>query len=283
MALGTYKMGYEEERFVESFSPDLICSICLCVLEDPLECKTCQTNFCSDCIQPIASSGKLCPNHCTLKLQKSHRFLRSTLDNLSLKCINTSFGCDQIVKLEKIKTHESKECQFRQVKCEFNACPLILTFKDLKEHQEICEYRTVTCPECRESILLQFSCSHSCYNVLTDKVESLIRQFESLCKELEDIKKVSKNKLPEANLQVHHGFKCNECGVDPIQGVRNVCTTCANFNLCWICYKTVHEEHTFVQLTTREKHNGVTCDGCYESPIKGVRYKCKICEDFGKL
>lgn len=27
-------------------------------------------------------------------------------------------------------------------------------------------------------------------------------------------------------------------------------------------------------------HNGVTCDGCGESPIVGVRYKCAVCKNF---
>lgn len=276
-------MGYEQERFVESFSPDLICCICLCVLEDPLECKTCQTNFCSSCIQPLASSGKLCPNHCTLQLQKSHRFLRSTLDNLSLKCINTSLGCDQVIKIEKIKYHEQQICQFRQIKCKYTNCPLLVSLKDLEEHQSSCEYQTFTCPECNESVLMNFSTYHSCYNTMTEKLENLLNKFENICKDLEEIKKISNNKLIIANKQVHNGVQCNGCGKNPIEGVRNVCTVCQNFNLCWICYGNIHEEHEFVQLMTTEKHSGVTCDGCYESPIQGVRFKCKICDDFGNF
>jgi len=27
-------------------------------------------------------------------------------------------------------------------------------------------------------------------------------------------------------------------------------------------------------------HHGITCDGCGESPILGVRYKCAVCKDF---
>lgn len=27
-------------------------------------------------------------------------------------------------------------------------------------------------------------------------------------------------------------------------------------------------------------HSGVTCDGCNQSPIAGIRYKCTVCEDF---
>ena len=27
-------------------------------------------------------------------------------------------------------------------------------------------------------------------------------------------------------------------------------------------------------------HEGVTCNGCKTNPIRGTRYKCKICENF---
>lgn len=27
-------------------------------------------------------------------------------------------------------------------------------------------------------------------------------------------------------------------------------------------------------------HDGTTCSGCNMSPIKGVRFKCKVCEDY---
>ena len=28
------------------------------------------------------------------------------------------------------------------------------------------------------------------------------------------------------------------------------------------------------------KHNHITCDGCHEDNIKGLRWKCAVCDDF---
>ena len=33
-------------------------------------------------------------------------------------------------------------------------------------------------------------------------------------------------------------------------------------------------------ITEVVTHVGVSCDGCGESPILGVRYKCAVCKDF---
>ncbi|KAJ8418505.1 hypothetical protein AAFF_G00000040 [Aldrovandia affinis] len=45
--------------------------------------------------------------------------------------------------------------------------------------------------------------------------------------ELQQLKKMKKNKLDENALQQHMGFKCDSCGVEPIQGVRWHCQDCS--------------------------------------------------------
>ena len=31
---------------------------------------------------------------------------------------------------------------------------------------------------------------------------------------------------------------------------------------------------------SQEVHQGVSCDGCGQAPIRGVRYKCSVCPNF---
>lgn len=274
-------MGFEQERFVDAFSQDLICCICLCVLEDPVECKTCQTNFCTDCIEELKKKKRSCPNQCALDLQKSHRFLRSTLNNLSLKCINLSFGCDKILKVENIKSHELHECEFRQVKCKYSACSVKTLFKNSKDHEENCKFKTFNCIECQEELYMNQSQTHSCYNMLTDRIEYLTTTFDNNCEKMKKLKKINQIYLFEANHQVHHGVKCNGCQDEPIIGVRNICSQCKDYNLCWACFGNYHPEHKFYQLPNTLSHMGVTCDSCFQNPIVGLRFKCSVCEDFG--
>ncbi|CAK5060294.1 unnamed protein product [Aphanomyces euteiches] len=51
---------------------------------------------------------------------------------------------------------------------------------------------------------------------------------------------------------LHHGFACNECKLDPIEGVRYSCERCANYNLCTCCYSAREEfhprNHTFMTV-----------------------------------
>jgi hypothetical protein len=276
-------MGIEQERFVESFSQDLVCCICLFVLDDPVECKTCQTNFCSECIKKVLETKKMCPNQCPLELQKSHRFLRSTLSNLSLRCINNDLGCDKILKLEQIKSHEALECQFRRAKCKYSTCQVTLSIKDLESHEETCKFKSITCSDCKENLFIHQISDHSCIKMLKERIHSLCLEYENNLEILKKVKDYQNNRLFELNHQVHQGSKCSNCDMDPIRGVMNMCSKCPTFRLCWSCYPSTHHEHSFYQLPNTLGHFGVTCDSCFTQPIQGLRFKCQICDDFGKF
>ncbi|OQS00722.1 DEAD/DEAH box RNA helicase, partial [Thraustotheca clavata] len=50
----------------------------------------------------------------------------------------------------------------------------------------------------------------------------------------------------------HHGYSCDGCELNPIQGVRYSCQTCSSYDLCICCYsirKDIHaENHTFLAI-----------------------------------
>jgi Zinc finger, ZZ type len=273
-------MGYDQDRFPSPFSTDLICSICLGVLEDPAECKKCQTNFCSECINLWKSKNQKCPNNCELLLNRSHRFVRSVLENLPIRCINYNSGCQQILKLEYIKNHENKECEFRKIKCKYLDCGLQFTSSEIEEHEKNCPKKIIICGECGDEVFYSNLNEHSCIASLTSRISSLTKLYENASKKLLAVQEIFKDKISKEKGEIHYGIKCEKCGMDPIIGVRNVCLECENFNLCWKCSDN-HQQHSFFQLLNSEVHYRVTCDSCYESPIKGIRYKCKRCEDFG--
>jgi Ankyrin repeats (3 copies)/Zinc finger, ZZ type len=50
---------------------------------------------------------------------------------------------------------------------------------------------------------------------------------------------------------VHEAFHCDACAVDPIKGLRYVCSSCDDYDLCEACFQKRHEihgEHDFVVL-----------------------------------
>jgi peptidoglycan hydrolase-like protein with peptidoglycan-binding domain len=84
----------------------------------------------------------------------------------------------------------------------------------------------------------------------------------------------------------HGNVRCDGCNVFPIVGPRYNCTVCPDFDLCAKCEaSSVHPaEHPLLKLrqpvSTQVVHHGITCDGCQQSPITGVRFKCRTCPDF---
>jgi len=85
---------------------------------------------------------------------------------------------------------------------------------------------------------------------------------------------------------VHGNVRCDGCNVFPIVGPRYNCTICPDFDLCAKCEASgVHPaEHPLLKMrqvpSTAVVHHGITCDGCQQSPITGIRFKCRTCPDY---
>jgi len=86
---------------------------------------------------------------------------------------------------------------------------------------------------------------------------------------------------------IHPNSECSYCGVSPIIGVKYSCNECINYHLCSICEeKNIdHGDHLADHQLLKIKvplvvHEGVTCNDCGVSPIKGIRYKCQVCDNY---
>ena len=90
---------------------------------------------------------------------------------------------------------------------------------------------------------------------------------------------------------VHDGVSCDQCGTSPIQGVRNRCSFCANYDLCEACYgsRTHDATHLFLRIDTPSfsafpvvanrstVQHSIRCDVCGVAPLQGYRYVCAVC------
>ena len=101
---------------------------------------------------------------------------------------------------------------------------------------------------------------------------------------------------------IHFGFICDGCDMDPIVGKRYKCKFCKDYDLCEKCYvdkklchghefkliesqkfndfKPFNHFNHFNKFGKKEVHHFIICDGCNKGPIVGKRYKCKSCKDY---
>ncbi|KAI0756244.1 hypothetical protein C8Q80DRAFT_1127522 [Daedaleopsis nitida] len=109
---------------------------------------------------------------------------------------------------------------------------------------------------------------------------------------------------------VHINITCDGCGQKNITGVRHKCIQCSDYDLCDACVSNSYKRqkhdvsHVFFPIESpgvkdvfnkarvqvehpavippplSVQHPHVRCDGCYQSPIVGVRHRCLDCVDY---
>jgi hypothetical protein len=274
-------MGYDPDRFAEEVISDLICIICSEVLEDPVECSKCQTNFCRACIDDWSARKAECPNRCALVLQAPHRFLKTTLGQLKIRCSNE--GCEQVVNLEQLTQHETGQCGFRLMKCSNAGCSVALAANELQLHSPNCSFQMVSCDKCGLEQIISDIPSHDCIKSLSD----LVRQLHSVNEaqqhritSLEETLNVRVKNLANPNY-IEHNATCSVCSAHPIANVKFRCRLCPDFQVCEGCVSSNHPHNDFVRMPYSGEHYEVRCDHCRVLPISDIRYKCTVCGDYG--
>lgn len=144
----------------------ITCSICLEVLQEPVQCVNNEHYFCKKCISEHLTRSQTCPT-CRDELTPDtlrpvSRVLRNLLQQLQYsRCMYASRGCTSTVKYEDLLSHH-EECGFAPVRCSYGECEVTVNKQDVASHQESCEYRSVTCEECLEAMKKRDYEKHSC-------------------------------------------------------------------------------------------------------------------------
>jgi len=190
--------GYEVNRFVGNVDPDLVCTICLDVMRDPLQLVGCEHTFCGSCIRDWVESNKSCPIDrrrfsADQDLQPAPRILKGILSRLQIKCDFEQKGCEAIVSLESLKQH-IEECAFNLVLCD-KGCGLTIVKHKVSQHS--CVSQEVTLQAMNKT--LKTLCQARS-KIIADgeekiaKLESTLKEKNSLITELvtDGMEKISK-------------------------------------------------------------------------------------------
>nr|XP_011421246.2 serine/arginine repetitive matrix protein 2-like isoform X1 [Crassostrea gigas] len=161
---------FDVEKFESPPDPDLICCICQCVLEGPVE-SPCRHVFCKVCIETWLHRNRNCPT-CRHRLKKRHLkpilpIVQNMLNRLLMYCDFRINGCDERLPLEVYDKH-IKECDFKMVGCRYEKCFVSVLQKFLKKHEEEeCEHREKLCSKvCGLMIPVRIYDGHDCVEEL---------------------------------------------------------------------------------------------------------------------
>ena len=118
------------------------CNICFNVMVNPTDCESCGHSYCNDCISKLK-----CPFGCKTKnLKPSSIGITNLLDKLIFKCLNE--GCNVEISYSNVRQHD-QICEFAKVTCPSEGCGIQLPKKEMENHiKNECKFSFVPCKFC---------------------------------------------------------------------------------------------------------------------------------------
>ena len=187
--------GYDENRFKGGVETNLLCSVCVKVLKDPVQCPN-EHYFCRSCVcKSLRENSEACPlckHHLTEEnLTKPPRILREFLDKLEISCDYVNRGCQEFMKLQLLDEHLSS-CGYSPTTCTNTGCAQEMNRNEKEQHEgEQCEFRKIVCEECKEEVMWKLSQKHPCF--MQKKIDDLSNRLNAAEKALQIVQNTTRN------------------------------------------------------------------------------------------
>ncbi len=176
--------GYDTARFQSTVDDGFICSICLGVLKNPMQCDHNEHYFCSGCIkkhlEKTSHSCPVCQDKLTVEtLRKAPRIVADCVSRYKINCDHAARGCDAVLELGALQAHVH-DCDFMPVPCSNDGCDEVVNKCDVKQHElDLCRFKTTTCDDCGEKMPHNKYGGHGCV---------LRREMDQVKKDLAEMK-----------------------------------------------------------------------------------------------
>ncbi|XP_071477780.1 uncharacterized protein [Diadema antillarum] len=180
---------YDVDRFETPPDEDLVCCICQCVLDNPLE-SPCRHVFCKVCIETWLTNRNNCPN-CRKRLRVSKLkpvlpIVRNMINRLLIKCENREHGCLNGIKLEMYDKHQ-QNCDYAPIKCLNTGCGETVLRMNMLAHEQNCKFRLIMCKKgCGLPIPMEQSKKHNCLEELKHSMAAMEEQYQQRLRDLEN-------------------------------------------------------------------------------------------------
>ena len=156
----------------ENEKPDdnLLCGICQEIAFEAKECETCETLFCTTCVESWKSRRDICPNKCPepWQLRNPHKLIRSAISQLKFQCPNANNGCEELVSIQSVDAHENS-CPYQLVQCPHEGCSFQGLRNVMDRHLEECGFSSNMCSRCFHRFAKKDAEEHDCIKVLVGK------------------------------------------------------------------------------------------------------------------
>jgi hypothetical protein len=142
------KKGIRDVTVLSAENPNLICCICLRVLDDAVSCKD-GHSLCRACVEGALESGiTFCPMDRAPLRKKDLRpvlLTRGLVDELQVQCPLGNKTCEHVCRFGVLEGH-MKECVLRDVQC--GDCAEVFSFASTAEHKGACPKFPLQCEHC---------------------------------------------------------------------------------------------------------------------------------------
>lgn len=142
---------------------EYICPLCKGVVTDAIVDK-CGHIFCNKCMTKYLSVSSICP--VTKELYQCTKLfpiilVSNILNKQILFCKNRYKNCLWEGTLATLEEHLQNECSKVEIKCANENCDVVVQKDQMNLHEEICEFRLVECPDCKQVLIWKnFTVSH---------------------------------------------------------------------------------------------------------------------------